>query len=746
MAVTKALLDKGEVAFQTEGRLLQELGERLVASPEVALVELIKNAYDADSPTCDVHPTDDETALVVEDHGVGMSLGEFQTRWMRIATSHKSAGRTSPKYGRRITGQKGIGRFAVRFLGHNLKLVTTAFDEERGFRTRLVAKFDWPEIDKAQDLGRALIPFQLFRADDSEPTGTTLTVRKLRSKVGFAKSTEFRTSVLKIVSPLEGLERGRFGQDTDSRDREPGFRVTLPGDVGPSDEDMDLAKLVLSYAWAHLTIDLTEGSLTYRVRFHDGSKARPLRLSFQSSMSNGLFADIRFFPRRTGIFRGREVKGQKAWQWVRANNGVAVVDHGFRIRPYGLKDDDWLMLDLDSAHNERDWRSKIAKRRFPIPKTEKDAPAVNPMLNLPSNFQLVGAVFVESKPPSVSKDEHDLTPSMDREGFLSNAAFRDLCEVVRAGVEYLAREDKKRLLSEKERKAKEAAKRVRADFRAAVRYIQKSPTLTKADKVRLVEEYSGLAKRVEEVEEYDREARRKLETMSALGVVAGFMTHETTRIIDSMRKAIGRLRRMARRDSSLDKTVSSAEESYAALCAHIDYTRTFIDAVQEGVVAPFKAAAQVRHIIKKFGTFAERRSIQVDCEIEGELEAPAMPVPIYSGVLLNLYTNALKAIIAAKSSRRVQRIVFRGWNDAKWHTVEVLDTGIGIPPELHQRIWDPMFTTTSRLNNPLGSGMGLGLSLVRQLVTHLGGRVNVAEAPAGFSTCFQVEFPRKAKL
>ena len=42
-------LDQGKVAFQTEGRLLQELGERLVASPEVALVELIKNAYDADS-------------------------------------------------------------------------------------------------------------------------------------------------------------------------------------------------------------------------------------------------------------------------------------------------------------------------------------------------------------------------------------------------------------------------------------------------------------------------------------------------------------------------------------------------------------------------------------------------------------------------------------------------------------------------------------------------------------------------
>jgi hypothetical protein len=50
----KEQLDKGSIPFQAEGRLLQELGLRLVAKPEVALVELIKNAYDADSVTCTV--------------------------------------------------------------------------------------------------------------------------------------------------------------------------------------------------------------------------------------------------------------------------------------------------------------------------------------------------------------------------------------------------------------------------------------------------------------------------------------------------------------------------------------------------------------------------------------------------------------------------------------------------------------------------------------------------------------------
>ena len=119
-----------------------------------------------------------------------------------------------------------------------------------------------------------------------------------------------------------------------------------------------------------------------------------------------------------------------------------------------------------------------------------------------------------------------------------------------------------------------------------------------------------------------------------------------------------------------------------------------------------------------------------------------MPVTVYSGVLLNLYTNALKAILAAKSQKGTSQIIFRGHNDEKWHVVEVLDTGVGIPPTIRNRIWDPMFTTTSRVDNPLGSGMGLGLTLVKQLVEQVGGRIEIVDAPTGYNTCFRVRYPR----
>src|SRR3954469_13920048 len=94
------LLDKGSIAFQAEGRLLQELGLRLVAKPEVALVELVKNAYDADSPACNVRLEDGGETLVVEDQGYGMTLTDFKTKWMRIATSSKVSREVSRIFGR----------------------------------------------------------------------------------------------------------------------------------------------------------------------------------------------------------------------------------------------------------------------------------------------------------------------------------------------------------------------------------------------------------------------------------------------------------------------------------------------------------------------------------------------------------------------------------------------------------------------------------------------------------------------
>jgi signal transduction histidine kinase len=111
-------------------------------------------------------------------------------------------------------------------------------------------------------------------------------------------------------------------------------------------------------------------------------------------------------------------------------------------------------------------------------------------------------------------------------------------------------------------------------------------------------------------------------------------------------------------------------------------------------------------------------------------------------VLLNLYTNALKAVLAVSSSVEAPTIAIRSWNERGSHYLEVSDNGVGVPPELRKRIWEPLYTTTSDDGNPLGSGMGLGLTLVKQVVEDTGGKIGlVDDPPPGFNTCFRVVFP-----
>ncbi len=739
--MAEKLLDSGTLPFQAEGRLLQELGERLVASPQVALVELIKNSYDADASSCEVRLEEDGSALVVADDGHGMNLEEFIGKWMRIATRSKAEERLSRTYKRRLTGAKGIGRFAVRSLGDHLTLCSVADDPSRGVRTKLTAQFDWAEIDKLSDIRQAHVQYTLEQVGEDALTGTILEVRQLKSSTDFASASSLRADVLRIVTPLQGLEAGRFTQRRDSGG-DPGFRVVLPGAAEEAAEEVNLAVLVLKNCWARLAIDLNRGKLAFKVWLSPARKPKKLELSVSTAITSGFVADIRFFPRRKGIFQAKGINGQQAWKWVRENSGVAVVDHGFRIVPYGYEYDDWLHLDADKAHSERNWRSTIAQEQFPIPAALRNRPKDNPALNLPYKFQLIGAVFVESRPPSLTKATDDLIPSMDREGFLRNRGFEELGEFVRAGIEFLALQDKRELDRRQAQQAREAAQQAREDVRKAIEYVQRSPTLTRADKARFARAYAQLAEQLEEVEEYHARARQNLMTMSLLGVVAGFMTHETKSLVFEMQSAVRIVSSLAKKHPSLRAVAARLEKRLTTFREQLEYAQLFIQGVRNREAVAMSAAGQIRHVLNRFDGLAADHGIEVEWDAPSSVQTPAMPPAVYSGVLLNLFSNALKAVLSTTKSIRNPKVAIRVWNEKGQHHLEVSDNGVGIPAALQERIWEPLFTTTSDTGNPLGSGMGLGLPLIRQVVEDAGGRIELSKnPPPGFNTCFRVVFP-----
>jgi signal transduction histidine kinase len=736
------LIEKGTARFETEGRLLQELGERLVSRADVALVELIKNAYDADASVC--HVTRSRDTIVITDDGHGITQQEFLGKWMRIATGSKQEERLSPKYQRVMTGAKGIGRFAVRFLGGHLKLISVAEDLKRECKTKLTANFDWATIDRASELRQAPVPYEVVYAGTEDSLGTTLIISSLRNPADMDLGKGLRNEVLALVSPIRGLDPGPFKRSKDLT-QDPGFEVELPSDESDT-SDLKLAETILAHCYAQVAIEHHGSNLVYTITHKDGRELKKEEFKYKSHLSRGLHADIRYFPKRRHMFQGIEVRGWNAWDWVKKSGGVGVIDHGFRVRPYGFEDDDWLNLGLDNAHNRREWRSKLMNERYPLPKvvvgTTKEK--ASPMLYLPGFHQLVGAVFVESAQAGTLRRPVDLTPAADREGYIDNEGYRDLYEIVRTGMELLAFADhaeNRRLEKEEEERA---TKELRSDFKEAIQYIRTLSSLTDVDRHRLTIQYATLAKELDEVEGYHREARQRMETMASLGVLAGFMTHESKRLISDIDRAVKHLERVASTDAYVAKVLPDIKNTLKEFKGQIEYSSMFISSLHDGnsVAGPIPVSGQIQLVVERFDVFADRRGIKTDVEVQKQLQGPRIPVTVYSGILLNLYTNALKAVVAGSMTDRGRKIAVKAWKDSKWHILEVADTGPGIPPRLRKRVWDPLFTTTSGgTSNPLGSGMGLGLSLIKEIAGKFHGAVELVDPPPGFSTCFKVRFP-----
>lgn len=115
-----------KIPFTVSARTAMLIGLENFSNPEGAIVELVKNAYDADSPFCyilfDILESG-EKCLYILDAGCGMTEKIIEDCWMRIGTNDKLVNAYS-KLGRVKSGAKGIGRFALNRLGSKAQMYT----------------------------------------------------------------------------------------------------------------------------------------------------------------------------------------------------------------------------------------------------------------------------------------------------------------------------------------------------------------------------------------------------------------------------------------------------------------------------------------------------------------------------------------------------------------------------------------------------------------------------------------------
>ncbi len=133
--------------IKTKARALDMLGRQQIAGIPTALSELFKNAHDAYADNVEVDFIRKKNLLILRDDGLGMTLSEFEERWLTIGTDSKLDDRDSldqptvnaAKDFRQVMGEKGIGRLSIAAIGPQVLVLTRAKREDKTHK--LVAAF-----------------------------------------------------------------------------------------------------------------------------------------------------------------------------------------------------------------------------------------------------------------------------------------------------------------------------------------------------------------------------------------------------------------------------------------------------------------------------------------------------------------------------------------------------------------------------------------------------------------------------
>ena len=200
--------------FDITPHIVKQLGEQLVSDEITALLELIKNSYDADASyvSIEINTTgkylknkllypNHEGFIEVEDDGFGMSEETIMKSWLIISYSHKrvmkEAKKTTPE-GRTPLGDKGLGRLSTQRLAD----ICEIFTNEEGEKGTHVA-FNWKDFE--QELALSEVRVQAESFESKRKKGTSLVLANLKhSEVWEGKNLEkFKGQVSQIISPYK---------------------------------------------------------------------------------------------------------------------------------------------------------------------------------------------------------------------------------------------------------------------------------------------------------------------------------------------------------------------------------------------------------------------------------------------------------------------------------------------------------------------------------------------------------------
>ncbi|MCH9650789.1 MAG: ATP-binding protein [Deltaproteobacteria bacterium] len=777
--------------FTVDTHLFRELGELLVGRDSTALIELIKNSYDADATEVVVlglHLNDPKKGLIViRDNGTGMTPMQFERGFLRVASRLKDDGeRRSQRLKRRYTGAKGIGRLAAHKLAKLLKVKSIPWiDPEQeaapsaDARTAVEARIDWDAIEKFETLdeidGSNAVHVDHVLLPESASCGTVLRLSKLRRRwskperarffaevQSFAPPDFLTTQLRRSVVSKQLLFKEPFVRHATSS--APAFQVRLEGEFASGDDYWRLieehASWVIEISCRPCELNVHYAVEPTRRTLRSFPEARPYTaVSPHPLPDEGPFFDARIFMRAGQL----SVRGPQR-SWMNRSSGIRVYMEGFRVLPYGEPLNDWLRIDADVA---RRTRTQDTLRGWNLSDLEhQDDPDAG--LSTPPNSAYFGGVFL------TQENAGNMRMLVNREGFVPEVGYDNLVHLVRTGVDLCTRvhtsasfhqrqarrEQRQKKRSNEGGKPLEPAKETLGPGPVSLRTsLQDATDILSKARTHLVataetEEAKGLVQkmgetledllvRADQADEMISE-QSMLRVLASVGTQMSAFVHEIRALLgasQAVEHALGNLASDANLAREQRRKLKRVLQAIGDLRRGLEREASYLT----DIVSPDARRRRSRQkLFERFDVAsrlvahsAERRGIRIDNSIPKTVKSPPMFPAELTAVFTNLLSNAVKA---AGSSGRIEATA---WADSDGSVRLLLqNTGVAVDLAQAETWFRPFESTTADIDPVLGQGMGLGLPITRRLLDDYGAEIRfVRPVDDSLATAIQITFP-----
>ena len=690
-------MNSAHTGFRFAPSILVRLGEELVPHLDQAIIELIRNSYDADARICTVELKNDPvagTTIVVSDNGSGMLESHIRDNWLVLGGSSKESTKLTPG-GRRTVGDKGLGRLSALRAGKTVEMVTRYRDQPA--HGALSIRIDWASFDKASVVED--VPLSITPAV-REIAGTTTTLREIKRSLGRAETDRLGRSIVLLTSP--------FADGAD-------FRVEL---IAPDFPELE-ARVRNGY------LDDAEYVLRARLN-HDGTafaevldfKGAPLYsassndwLIKRSGESSRYEAPPATFELYTYVFDRNAFAGRgstiaEVRNWLKVVGGVHFYHRQFRVPPYGDPGHDWLDMNLSRVRSPEE---------------------------RPSTNTSVGRVIVND-PDGVLKQK------TDRFGFIENHEFYEIRRFAKDALEWFARRrlrDAETRRDVKKAEARKAPAEARAELVDAISQALKPPQKDSAIK--------ALVKLEQNFERTLRATREDLvlyRSLATAGTTAAVFAHEIGKpirtIVGSQKRIRHRIKTLSPASKvqelhgPLDLIVSASDRLSRFAGMQIDFLKR--EKRRHGAIDVNKVVSDLHQLWQP---------VLADAKISLQLILHNLPEAVIFGaealvetIVTNCLTNAVSAFEREGARTTDRCITIRTVVEGANLFLVVEDNGPGINMDLTE-IWLPGKTTRQE-------GTGFGLTIVKDSVLDLGGSYS-ASTTEEEGARFKFSFPLMSK-